>query len=140
MLLIFEKRIRGGICHSIHKYAKAYNKYMINYDKYKESSYLEYLDPNNLCEWAVSKKLHVNGFEWVEDLSKFKEDFIKNHDEDSNKGYFLEVDVEYKKKMFNLHNDLPFLFEKNKIKKCNKLVSDVHDKKNYVVHIKVLKH
>ena len=45
-----------------------------------------------------------------------------------------------KKKMFNLHNDLPFLFEKNKIKKCNKLVSDVHDKKNYVFHIKVLKH
>ena len=69
MLLIFENRIRGGICHSIHKYAKANNKYMINYDKYKESSYLEYLDPNNLSEWAVSKKLPVNGFEWVEDLS-----------------------------------------------------------------------
>ena len=69
----------------------------------------------------------------------FKEYFIKNYDEDSNKGYFLEVDVEYPKTLFNLHNDLPFLSERNKIKKCNKLVCDVHDKKNYVVHIKALK-
>ena len=87
----------------------------------------------------MSKKLPVNGFEWAEDLSRFKEDFIKNYDEDSNKGYFLEVDVEYPKTLFNLHNDLPFLSERNKIKKCNKLFCDVHDKKNYVVHIKALK-
>ena len=53
----------------------------------------------------MSQKLPVNVFEWVEELSQFKEDFIKNHDEDSNKGYFLEVDVEYPTKMFNLHNN-----------------------------------
>ena len=69
MLLIFEKRIRDGICHSIRKYAKSNNKYMINQDKDKESSYLEYLDPNSLYGWAMSKKLPVNGFELVEDLS-----------------------------------------------------------------------
>ena len=139
MLLIVEKGIRDGICHSVHKYAKANNKYMKNYDKEKELSYLEYLATNILYGWEMSKKLPVNGFEWVENLSPFKEDFIKNYDEDSNKGYFLEVDVEYPKTLFNLHNDLPFLSERNKIKKCNKLFCDVHDKKNYVVHIKALK-
>ena len=56
MLLIVEKGNRGGICHSIHKYAKANNKYMKKYDKDKESSYLEYLDPKNLYGWAMSKK------------------------------------------------------------------------------------
>ena len=99
MLLIVEKGIKGGISHSIHKYARANNKYMKNYDKDRESSYLEYLDTNNLYGWAMSQKRFVNGFECVEELSQFKEDFIKNYDEDSNKGYFLEVDVEYPKKI-----------------------------------------
>ena len=114
MLLIVEKGIRGGIYHSIHRYAKANNKYMKNYDKDMASSYLEYLDANNLYGWAMSQKLPVNGFEWVEELSQFK-DFIKNYDEDSNNGYFYEVDVEYSKNLFSLHNDLPFLPERNKI-------------------------
>ena len=133
MLLMVEKGIRGGICYAIHRYAKANNKYMKNYDKDMESSYLEYLDANNLYGWAMSQKLPVNGFE-----SQFKEDFIKNYDEDSNKGYFLEVDVEYPKKLFNLHSDLPFLPERKK-NKCDKLVCNIHDKENYVVHIRALK-
>ena len=86
-----------------------------------------------------AQKLSANCFEWVEKLSQFKEDFIKNYDEDSNKGYFLEVDVEYPKKLFSLHSDLPFLPERNKIKQCNQLVCNVHDKKNYAVHIRALK-
>ena len=139
ILLIVEKGHRDGICHSIHKHAKANNKYLKNYNKDMESSYLEYLDANNLYVWAMSKKLPVNGFEWVEDLSQFKEDFINNYDKDSNKGYFLQVDVEYPKKLLNLHSDLTFLSERNKIKKCNKLICDVHDKKHYVVHIRTLK-
>ena len=65
--------------------------------------------------------------------------FIKNYDENSDKGYFLEVDVEYPKKLFSLHSDLPFLPERKKIGKCDKLVWDFYDKKNYVVHIKALK-
>ena len=60
MLLMVEEGIRGGICHSIHRYAKANNKYMKNYDKNKESSYIQYLDANNF--WAMSQKLFVNGF------------------------------------------------------------------------------
>ena len=87
MLLIVEKGTRGGICSLIHRYTKANNKYMENYDKDTESSYLEYLDSNNLYGWAMSQKLPVNGFEWVAELSQFKEDSIKNFNEDSNKVY-----------------------------------------------------
>ena len=60
------------------------------------SSYLMYLDANNLYGWAMSQKLPVNGFKWVKKLSKV---IIKNYDENSDKGYFLEVDVEYPKKI-----------------------------------------
>ena len=77
--------------------------------------------------------------EWVEEISKFDERFIKNYDEDINKGYFLELDLERPKNLFNLHSGLPFLPDKKKIRKCNKLFCDFHDKKNYVVHIKILK-
>ena len=57
----------------------------------------------------------------------------------TDKWYFVKVDVEYPKKLFNLHKDLPFLPEREKIKKCNKLVCNIRDKTNYVVHIRVLK-
>ena len=73
MLLMIEAEIRGGMCQSVHRYAKANNKYMKNYDKSIESSYLMYLDANNLYGWAMSKKLSVNGFKWENDLSKFNE-------------------------------------------------------------------
>ena len=135
--MIVEKGIRGGICHVIHRYAKGNNIYMKNYDKNIKLTCLTYLDSNNLYRWAQT--LPVNGFEWVEWLSKFDERFIKKYDEDNNKGYFLEVDVEYPKNLFNIHSALSFLTERNKIKKCNKLICDIHAKKNYVVHIKILK-
>ena len=98
---------------------------MNNYDKSFESSYPMYLDANNLYEWAISQKLPVDGFKWVKDLSQFNEDFIKNYDENSNKGYLLEVDIEYLKKLFNLRKDLSFLPKKEKINKCQKLVSNI---------------
>ena len=112
---------------------------MKNYDKNVKSSYLMYLDANNLYGWAMSQKLPVNGFEWVKRLSKFDEHFIKNYNKNSNKGHFLEVDVEQSKTLLNLHNDLSFLPEKNIIKKCNKLVCDICDKENYVLYMKALK-
>ena len=96
------------------------------------------LDANNLYGWAVSQKLPVNNFKWVEETSKINEDFIKNY-ENSKKGYILEVDVKYPKELHDLHSDLPFLPKKMKIDKCKKLVCDLHDKKKYVVHIKSLK-
>ena len=133
MSLIVEKGIRSGICQVIHKYAKANNKYLKNFDKNTESSYLMYLDANNQYGWPMSQKLPVNGFEWVKKLSKFDEHFIKNYDVNSDKGYFLEVDVEYPKDLFSIHSDLPFLPERKEIEKCNKLIYDFHDKKNYVI-------
>ena len=116
MLLMVEKGMRGGMYHAIHRYAKANNKYMKNYDKNIISSYLMYLNATNLYGWAISQKLPVNGFKWIKKLSEFNEDFMKGYDENSDKGYFLEVDVEYPKKLFNLHRDLPFLPERKKIK------------------------
>ena len=76
----------------------------------------------------MSQKLPVNGFEWVKNLSKFNEDFIKNYDENSDKGYFLEVDVEYPKTLFNSHKDLPFLPETKKVEKVQKLICSIEDK------------
>ena len=70
MLLMAEKGIRGGICHAIHRYAKANNKYMKNYDKNIISSFLMYLDANNLYGWAMSQKLPVNGFKLVKKTIK----------------------------------------------------------------------
>ena len=139
MLLMVEEGIKGGICHSIHRYAKANNKYMKNYNKNIESSYMQYLDANNLYGWAMSQKLPVNNFKRVEDTSKINEDFIKNNYENSKKGYILEVDVKYPKKLHGLHSDLPFLPKRIKIDKCKKVVCDLHNKKKYVVHIKSLK-
>ena len=86
----------------------------------------------------MSEKLLVNGFEWVEKsrLSRFNEIFIKNYNENSDKGYFLEVDIDYPKELFNLHKNLPFLPERNKVEK---LICGIEDKEKYVMHIKVLK-
>ena len=84
------KGIRGGICHALHRYAKANNNYMKNYDKNIESSYLMYLDANNLYGWAMSQKLPVNGFKWKKNVSKFDKDFIKNYDENSDEYILLK--------------------------------------------------
>ena len=98
MLLMAEEGIREGICHSIHRYAKANNKYKKDYNKNIESSYIQYLDANNLYGWAMSQKLSVNNFKWINDVTEINEEFIKNYNENSSKGYILEVDVKYPKK------------------------------------------
>ena len=108
---MIEKGIRGGIYYAIHRYAKTNNKYMKKYDKNKESSYLMYLDANNLYGWAMSQTLPVDGFKQIKNTLKFNEGFIKNYDEDNDKGYIFEVDVEYPKSLHNVHSDLPFLAE-----------------------------
>ena len=129
MLLMVEEGIRGGMCHVVHRYAKANNKDEKNYDEKEESSYTQYLDANNLYGWAMSQKLPVSGFKWKKNITKFTEEFIKNYDQDSNKGYILEVDVKYPKKLHDLHSDLPFLPERMKIDKCKKLVCNLYHKK-----------
>ena len=138
MLLMVEEGIRGGICHSIHRYAKANNKYMKNYNNNEESSCIQYLDANNLYGWAMSKKLPVNGFKWT-DSDEINEEFIKNYNENDNKGYILKVDVRYPKRLHELHSGLPFLSERMKIDKCNKLVCNLLNKKKCITHINSLK-
>ena len=143
MLLMVQKGIRGGICHSIQRYAKANNKYKKNYKSNEESSYIQYLDANNLYGWAMSKKLPTNGFKWIDNNETAKhvinEDFIKNYNENNDKGYILEVDVKYPKRLHKLHSDLPFLSERMEVNKCKKLVWNLFNKKKYVLHINALK-
>ena len=121
MLLMIEEGIRGGICHAVHRYAKAKNA-------------------NNLYGAAMSEKLPINGFKWVNDISGINKKFVKSYDKrNSGKGYILEVDVDYPSKLHKLHSDMPFLPEKMKIDKTQKLVCNLRDKKKYVVHISILK-
>ena len=81
----------------------------------------------------------MNNFEWIKDTSQFNEDSIKNYNEESDEGYFLEVDVQYLEKLHELHNDLTFLLERMKIEEVQKLVANLHDKAEYVIHIRYLK-
>ena len=139
MFLMYETGIRGGMCQVTCKYAEANNKYIKNYDKNKESSFLMYFDANNLYRWAMSKNLPVDSFKWVDDLTMFTEDFIKGYDEESDIGYLLLVDIEYPKTLFMLRSDLPFLPDRMKVNKIKKLVCDVTDKEDHSIHIVALK-
>ena len=100
---------------------------MKDYDKNKESSYLEYWDVNNLYGWAISQKLLVDGFKQVENASQFNKEFPENYIEVSDEGYFLEGDVLYPENLDEFHDDLPFLIEEMKIKKVEKRVANLHD-------------
>ena len=139
MLLMVEEGIRGGICHAILTYAKANNKYIKDYNKDEEESFLQYNDANNLYGFAVSEPLPVDGFKWMKNLSKIDEDFIKNYDENRDKGHILEVYVKYPKNLHDFHSDLPFLPERMKIDKCKKLVCILYDKKKLCCSYEIIK-
>ena len=87
----------------------------------------------------MSQKLPVDGFEWRKDLFRSDEEFIQNYDENSCKGYILDVVVDYPKELQKEHSDLPFLLEKMKIDNCETVVRNLHGKKNYVININALK-
>ena len=87
----------------------------------------------------MSQKFPVNKFERIEDTSQFNEDFMKNCNEESNAGYFLEVDIQYPEKLHEIHNDLPFLPERMKTEKVEMLVTNLHDKTEYIIYIRSLK-
>ena len=99
------------------------------HDPEKESRFLQYLDVNNLHGFAMSQPLPAGGFKWV------TPDEIAEH---SDKGYLLEVDVKYPKELHDLHNDLPFMWEKMEIDGVKKLVPNLYNKKNYVIHVRAL--
>ena len=135
MLLMFERVIRGGITQVVLKYASANNKYKGHrFDPKSESIYLQYLDANNLYGWAMSQPLPTGGFKWVDVNPNEISELATRTD----KGYLLEVDVSYPKELHNQHNDLPFMWERMEINGVEKLVPNLRDKKNYVIHIQAL--
>ena len=94
-------------------------------------------DVYNLYHFAMSQKLPLNNFAWIEGTFQFNEDFIKSYNEESDE-YFLEFDVQYPENLYDLRNGLPFLSERMKIEKVEKLVAKLHDKTNYVIHTRNL--
>ena len=119
--------------------AKASKKCTKDSNEKKESLLLNYWDVNNLHGCAMPQNLPVDGFNWVLNTSQFNKDFMKICNKDKVAGYFLEVDAQYSGKLHDLHNDLPYLLERMKIKKIEKILPNLNDKKEYVEYIKNLK-
>nr|XP_033329021.1 uncharacterized protein LOC117221843 [Megalopta genalis] len=131
MLLFVKREIWGGLRQYSHRYARANNKYMSTYDSSEPSTYLMYLDVNNLYGWTMSQPLPHRGFRWVDDASDFNVDSVPI---DSPVGYILEVDLEYPQEIHDSHSDLPFcpIHEVRALQK--KLLATVSDKNRYVLH------
>ena len=119
--------------------AKASKKCTKDSNEKKESLHLNYWDVNNLHGCAMPQNLLVDDFNWILNTSQFNKDFIKIYNKDKVAGYFLEVDVQYSGKLHDLHNDLPYLLERMKIRKIEKILPNLNDKKEYVEYIKNLK-
>ena len=155
MLNFIERGMRGGISTITHRHAVANNKHMKNYDPEKESSYIPYLDANNLYGWAMSQKLPTGDFRWVKCPWLIN---LDSYDENSAKGLILEVDLEYPKELHSLHNDYPLAPEKItvreemlsdycreiqvregiKIGQVEKLIPNLRDKERYIVYYRNL--
>ena len=119
----------------IQRYASANNKYMLNYNSKAPSTYLMYVDANNLYGYAMSKKLPIKyNFKWCDALEMFTSDFIKSYANDSDTGYLLEVDIVYPKELHESHRDLPFLAIRKE-----KLLTTLENKEKYVLHMATLK-
>ena len=131
MLLMIEKGIRGGVSMVSNRYGKANNKYMGNkFNSNEPSKYIQYLDANNLYGWAMSKPLPTHGFKWMNE---------KELNVWEKTPCILEVDLEYPKELHDLHNDYPLAPEQIVVNKVEKLISNLCNKKKYVIHYKNLK-
>ena len=131
MLLMYEKGIRGGVSMISNRYAKANNKYMDDkFNSNEPSKYIQYLDADNLYGWAMSKPLPTHGFKWMKDseLNVWEKTPCT-----------LEVDLEYPKELHDLHNDYPLAPEQIEVNKTKKLIPNLWNKKNYVIHYENLK-
>jgi hypothetical protein len=153
MMLLAERGIRGGISMISHRYAKANNKYCSEYDESKPDEYIMYLDANNLYGKAMSEPLPVGNYKW-EDITNFN----VNQSVAGDRGYVLEVDLEYPEHLHDLHSDYPLApenckgeysplmkqyyrdlgYSEKEIKNTNKLIPNLRGKKNYVIHLKNL--
>ena len=138
MLLMFEKGIRGGISIISNRYGEANNKYMKGYNKNKPSKYLMYVDANNLYGCGMSEKLPTHGFKWL--TSGEMENLFNNQIAQvwEKIPCILEVDLTYPKDLHDPHNDYPLCPERVECDKVEKLIPNLRDKKNYVIHYKNL--
>ena len=144
MLMMFERGVRGGISHISKRYAEANNKYMVDYDPDKPSTYIQYLDANNLYGWAMSQSLPTHGFKWIKDLTKDKlMDILEkaNHSMSNHgrKEYIFEVDLEYLPDLWTAHNDYPLAPEKMIVNGVEKLICHFKPRKNYILHYRNLR-
>ena len=145
MLMMFEKGIRGGISHISKRYAEANNKYMADYNSDKPSTYIQYLDANNLYGWAMSQSLPTHGFKWMNNLTKETViDILEKANSSminprNKKGYIFEVDLEYPPDLWAPHNDYPLAPEKMIVNGVEKLICHFKPRKNYVVHYRNLR-
>ena len=133
MLLMFERGIRGGITQSVHRYAAANNPYMEEYDKNKETNYLQYLDANNLYGWEMSQPLPTGEFRWINCGNWNPKRLVDMLSAEKNHGYLLEADVNYPKDLHDLHNDIPFMCSKMKVNGVEKLIPNLYDKRKYII-------
>ena len=155
MYLFVEEGLRGGISYICKRFSEANNKDMKNSDPTKLSKYILYLNENNLDGWAISGYLLYGGFKWLKDVDNFN---VSSINENSSTDYILEVHLEYPEELCELHNDYPLAPEKFaipyemlsnyckkivdeygiKIGDVKKLILNLSDKTNYVVHYKNL--
>ena len=152
--IFIERGIREGISMSSKRFAKANNPMVSDYDPEKEKSYVMYLDANNLYGWAMSQALPTGGFEWVKDCNELEITII-SPSSDSDKGYILEVDLEYPHELHDTHNAYPLAPEMIKVKdewlseyqkkvrlnkssEVAKLVPNLRDKERYIIHYRNL--
>ena len=144
MLMMIEQGIRGGITHISKRYAEANNKYMKDYNPDEKSTFIQYLDANNLYGWAMSQNLPTHGFKWMTNITKEQvmEILEKTNHSMSNtgkKGYVFEVDLEYPQNLWDLHNDYPLAPELMKVNGVEKLICHFKPRKNYVIHYRNLR-
>ena len=142
---MFEKGIRGGISHISKRYAEASNKYMKDYNPDEGSTYIQYLDANNLYGWAMSQSPSTQGFKWMKNLTKESlMDILEKANSSmlnprKGKGYIFEVDLEYPRKLWKSHNNYPLAPEKMIVNGVEKLICHFKSRKNYVVHYRNLR-
>ena len=153
--LFIEKGSRGGVLYIVKRYAKASNKYMSNHDSNKPSTFITYLDKNNLYGWAMSEYLPYGEFEWLKCVDELDNMSINKK---SDVGYILEVDLKYPNELHELYNDYPLAPEKLtvtndilsnycksiadryeiKVGDVKKLIPNLANKRKYVVHYRNL--
>ena len=153
--LFIKKGTRGGISYIAKRYAKANSKYMCDYHSNKQSTFITYLDKNNLYDWAMTEYLPYREFKWLENVDKLD---VMSINEKSDVGYFLEVDLKYPDKLHDIHNGYPLAPEKLvvtndmlskycksivdkydiKVGDVKKLIPNLGNKTKYVVHYRNL--